>query len=194
MNVTVPLIKSILKWTLAVLAVSVISAAVVLYFAHHRVVTRGEFLDLKIGETKEEVFLRLVGKLNVTTVAAMVIEDLIVNRANTNHLSKLADHEAFVVQGPKTHVRVYVTDSYISEIKPAYTGWQMDTVTVGDPIETAFPVIKEYLLKTPHSQVFTTIQDRGWVSVKEGVSVIDNPEFAWLKKAYPVVPGFAGIG
>ena len=102
--------------------------------------------------------------------------------ANTDDLSKLADHEAFVVFGHKTHVRVYVTDGCISDMSVSDAGWQMESVAVGDPLEAAFPVIKEHLLNEPYSHVFTTIQDRGYVSVKEGVSVIDNPEFARLRQ------------
>lgn len=176
------MIKSILKWTLVGLTASVFLAAVVLYFAHHRVVTRGEFLGLKIGETKEEVFFRLVDKPNVSSVSARVTEYLVINWNNTDDLSKLTDHQAFVVQGPKTRVRVYVTEGYISEISPSSAGWQMETVAVGDPIDAAFPLIKEYLLNEPNTQVFTTIQDRGDVLVQEGISVIDNPEFAWLRQ------------
>ena len=179
---TVSLIRSILKWAVVALTAGVLLAMLALYFAHHKVVTSGEFRGLKIGETKEEVFLRLVDKPNVSAVSAMVTEYLSITRANTDDLRKLADHEAFVVFAHKTHVRVYVTDGYISDISTSDAGWEMESVAVGDPIDAAFPVIEKFLLNEPNSRVFTTIQDRGNVSVEKGVSIIDNPEFDWLRQ------------
>ena len=164
------MIKSILKWTLVGLTASVFLAAVVLYFTHHRVVTRGEFLGLKIGETKEEVFLKLVDKQNVTGISPEVTEDLVVNRNNIDDLSKLAGHQAFIVKGLKTSVRVYVTSGYISEISPATAGWQMESVAVGVRVDAVFPIIKNYILNEPNGRVFATIKNSREVLVVEGVA------------------------
>ena len=176
------MIKSIVKWTFVALTASVILASMALYFAHHRVVTRGEFLGLKIGETKEEVFLKLVDKQNVTSVSPEVTEDLVVNRNNIDDLSKLAGHQAFIVRGPKTSVRVYVTSGYISEISSATAGWQMESVAVGVRVDAVFPIIKNYILNEPNGRVFATIKNSREVLVVEGVAAIGNPEFAWLRQ------------
>jgi hypothetical protein len=171
-----PMIKSILKWVLAALTVGVLLAAC----THREVVTHGEFLGLKIGETKAEVFLRLVEKTNVSSVSPRVTDDFVVNRDNIGDLSKLANHQAFVVAGPKTGNLVYIADGKIAKFRVSYAGWQMETVSVGDSLEAALPAIKDYLLNNEGAHVFPTIKDERSVLVGEGVSIADNPEFTWL--------------
>jgi len=173
------MIKSILKWTLAVLTAGVLLAACT-DPTYRKVVTHGEYLGLQIGETKAEVFLRLVGKSNVTSISPRVTEDFVVDLGNIGDLYKLANYQAFIVAGPKTGNLVYITDGKISKLRVSYAGWQMETVSVGDSLEAALSAIRDYLSNNEGEHVFATIKNERSVYVREGASIVDNPEFTWI--------------
>ena len=135
---------------LATFVLAAVATSMLLYRAHHRVVTSGSFSGSEIGLSKEDVLSIILERTDVSAIQVRV-PSFRVSSKNLGEIDRLHEVSAFLIQSPKLQVTVFNDHGTITWYRHQGVGTQMRRrpQEIGDLV----PILRDFLAETPEASV-----------------------------------------